>query len=119
MCPDKPIPDYADDELPLNTLSIKKAALVLRAINHTLRQKLLKTIHQKKRVPVTELYKTLRLEQSVTSTHLATLRKAGFVHVEREGRNIFYSLNYKRLHDIQAFVHRLIQTGCLVLPVAA
>ena len=44
--------------------SLKKAALVLRALNHKLRQQLLKLIEEEKKITVTEIYVRLRLEQS-------------------------------------------------------
>ena len=67
-----------DPELKIDVLTLKKAALVLRAVNHKLRQQILKLIHQKGRITVTEIYVKLRLEQSVASQHLAILRKAGW-----------------------------------------
>ena len=53
----------------MDYLKIKKAALVLRALNHKLRQLILKTIDEHKRITVTEIYVKLRLEQSVASQH--------------------------------------------------
>jgi ArsR family transcriptional regulator, virulence genes transcriptional regulator len=95
-------------DLNLDVLSLKKAALILRAINHTLRQQLLKLLHQHGRMTVTEIYKKLRLEQSVASQHLAVLRTAGFVVTEREGKHIFYSVNYRRIKDIHQFSATLL-----------
>lgn len=89
-------------------LTLKKAALILRAVNHPLRQQVLKLLHQHKRMTVTEIYKKLRLEQSVASQHLAILRRAGFAVTEREGKFIFYSVNYQRLKDVQQFSTSLI-----------
>ena len=86
--------------------SIKKAAMVLRAINHKLRQQLIKTIHENKRLTVTQLYVKLRLEQSVASQHLAVLRKAGIVSSERDGKNIFYMFNPSRIEEINEFGYR-------------
>jgi len=95
-------------ELELQTLQLKKAALILRAINHPLRQQMLRLTHQQGRITVTELYGRLRLEQSVASQHLSILRKAGFVQTEREGKFIFYSVNYQRLKEIQQFIGDII-----------
>lgn len=41
--------------------ALKKAALVLRALNHKLRQQLLKLIEEEKKITVTEIYVRLRL----------------------------------------------------------
>ncbi len=92
----------------MDYLKIKKAALVLRALNHKLRQLILKTIDEHKRITVTELYVKLRLEQSVASQHLAILRKADIVNTVREGKFIFYTINEERIADINKFVKELV-----------
>jgi DNA-binding transcriptional ArsR family regulator len=58
------------DHLPLEPLLYQKGNLVIRALNHKLRQQMLNVMHKKERITVTELYVTLRLEQSITSQHL-------------------------------------------------
>ncbi|HEY1112934.1 MAG TPA: metalloregulator ArsR/SmtB family transcription factor [Chitinophagaceae bacterium] len=98
-------------ELSFDTIKLKKAALVLRALNHPLRQKILKTVHQKQSINVTDLYKTLKLEQSVASQHLGILRKAGFVMPNREGRVIHYSVNYERIDELNALVNEILLDG--------
>jgi DNA-binding transcriptional ArsR family regulator len=98
-----------DSELKIDVLTLKKAALVLRAVNHKLRQQILKLIHQKGRITVTEIYVKLRLEQSVASQHLAILRKAGFVTTLREGKFIYYSVNQERLTQVHEFAQQLLK----------
>lgn len=98
-----------DKDLKIDLLQLKKAALILRAINHKLRQQILKLIHQKERITVTEIYVKLRLEQSVASQHLAILRKAGFVTTERDGKFIFYSVNSQRLQEVNRFALDLLK----------
>jgi DNA-binding transcriptional ArsR family regulator len=88
--------------------ALKKAALVLRALNHKLRQQLLKLIEEEKKITVTEIYVRLRLEQSVASQHLAILRKASIVTTQRDGKFIYYSVNFKRLEEIDTFVKQLV-----------
>jgi DNA-binding transcriptional ArsR family regulator len=88
--------------------NLKKAAMVLRAINHKLRQQILKLIDENGRMTVTEIYVKLRLEQSVASQHLAILRKAGFVKTERDGKFIYYSVNTDRLEELNKFVKDLV-----------
>ena len=92
----------------IDYLKIKKAALVLRALNHKLRQQIIKTINEHKRITVTELYVKLRLEQSVASQHLAILRKAEIVSTVREGKFIFYTINEDRIVAINQFVKNLV-----------
>jgi DNA-binding transcriptional ArsR family regulator len=88
--------------------NVKKAALTLRALNHKLRQEILKLIDDEKRLTVTEIYVRLRLEQSVASQHLAILRKAGIVNTERDGKFIFYVINENRIEEISKFVTELV-----------
>src|ERR1700728_4711185 len=88
--------------------NVKKAALTLRALNHKLRQQLLKLIDEEKKITVTEIYVRLKLEQSVASQHLAILRKAGIVSTERDGKFIYYIVNYKRIEEINKFVGELV-----------
>ena len=102
-------PVQETDNLPdIDYHNIKKAAMVLRALNHKLRQQVIKTIHENKRLTVTQLYVKLRLEQSVASQHLAILRKAGIVLTERDGKFIFYTINFSRIEAINEFVKNLV-----------
>ena len=101
-------PVSLNSELKIDVIQLKKAALVLRAINHKLRQQILKLIHQNGKMTVTEIYVKLRLEQSVASQHLAILRKAGFVNTTRDGKFIFYTVNESRLEEVHKFVHDLL-----------
>ena len=98
-----------DPELKIDVLTLKKAALVLRAVNHKLRQQIMKLIHQKGRITVTEIYVKLRIEQSVASQHLAILRKAGFVTTHREGKFIYYSVSQERLTQVHEFAQQLLK----------
>ncbi len=94
--------------LKVDLLNVKKAALILRAVNHKLRQEILKMIDEHGKVTVTEIYVKLRLEQSVASQHLAILRKAGFVKTIRDGKFIYYSVNVDRMQDLNKFVDQLL-----------
>jgi DNA-binding transcriptional ArsR family regulator len=96
------------EPLKVDLLNSKKAALVLRAVNHKLRQQILKLIDDEKKITVTELYVKLRLEQSVASQHLAILRKAGFVNTTRDGKFIHYSINAARFKELNKFVKDLL-----------
>jgi ArsR family transcriptional regulator, virulence genes transcriptional regulator len=98
----------AESLLNVDFHAVKKAALVLRALNHKLRQQLLKLIEDEKKITVTEIYVKLRLEQSVASQHLAILRKAEIVGTERDGKFIYYTVNHKRIDEINQFVKELV-----------
>lgn len=93
----------------INYLQTKKAALILRALNHKLRYQILKLLDDQKRMPVTEIYVKLRIEQSVASQHLAILRRAGIVTTERTGKFIFYSPNYTRVDEVMKLVASMVE----------
>jgi DNA-binding transcriptional ArsR family regulator len=93
-------PEYATSDLAINVLNLRKSAQMVRAINHKLRQRILFLIDENKRMTVSTIYAKLGIEQSVASQHLSILRNAGFVHTEREGKFIFYSVNYPRIKQI-------------------
>ena len=95
-------------DLKIEALQLKKAAMILRAVNHQLRQQILKLLHQEGKMTVTEIFVKLRLEQSVASQHLAILRKARFVTTERDGKFIYYTVNYPRLHEVHEFTSHLV-----------
>jgi hypothetical protein len=96
------IPDGKEsgNALKVDLLALKKSAIILRALNHKLRQQILRYIADNGTITVTEIYVKLRLEQSVASQHLAILRKAGFVKTKRDGKFIYYSPNMPRIRQI-------------------
>lgn len=99
----------ADNPIKLDYELLRKAVLVLRAVNHKLRQQIVQLLEDNKKLTVTEIYVKLRLEQSVASQHLAILRRAGVVETDRDGKYIFYSLNQTRIGEIVALVDEIVK----------
>ena len=97
-----------ENSVKVDFISLKKGAMILRALNHKLRQQIVKLIDEKKKITVTEIYIQLRLEQSVASQHLAILRRAGIVKTDRDGKFIYYSINTDRVTQIMKCVEDLI-----------
>lgn len=91
----------------LDYAELRKAVLVLRAVNHKLRQSVIDLLEENEKMTVTDIYIKLRLEQSVASQHLAILRRAGVVTTERQGKFIYYSLDKDRLKQISKLVEEL------------
>jgi len=96
-----------EKDLHLDYAELRKAVLVLRAVNHKLRQRIIDLLEENDQMTVTDIYIKLRLEQSVASQHLAILRRAGIVITERQGKFINYSLNKDRLTQISQLVEDL------------
>lgn len=88
---------------------LRKSVLVLRAVNHKLRQEIIRLIESEKRMTVTDIYVRLRLEQSVASQHLALLRRAGVVTTERDGKFIYYSIDKQRIAEISRLLNELVK----------
>lgn len=94
-------------DIQLDYSELRKAVLVLRAVNHKLRQRIIDLLEENEKMTVTDIYIKLRLEQSVASQHLAILRKAGVVATDRQGKFIFYGLDKERLNQISRLVEEL------------
>ena len=95
------------EQIKLDYNVLRKAVMVLRSVNHKLRQSIIQLLEEHGRLTVTEIYVKLRLEQSVASQHLAILRRVGVVNTEREGKFIYYSVNRNRIAEISSFVEEL------------
>ena len=95
------------EQIKMNYVAVKDAAMILRSVNQKVRQHILKLIEENKRMKVTDIYVKLRLEQSVASQHLAILRHANIVSTERKGKEIYYSLNPARIEQVAAFVKKI------------
>ena len=94
----------------VDLIQSKKAQNVFRALNHKLRQSILMAIENNgNKMPVTDLYVNLRIEQSVASQHLAILRKAKLVNTQRDGKWIFYSVNYPMLSVVNQAAEILLK----------
>ena len=91
----------------LDVVSIKRAALLARALNHPFRQKMLRLMDQHEALNVTQLQQLTHEQQPIVSSHLTVLREAGLVEVLREGKTRWYSVNYARLNRIGEAVDRL------------
>jgi DNA-binding transcriptional ArsR family regulator len=89
----------------LEPVMIKKANIILKALNHKLRRQMLELINKKEKLTVTELFIEMRLEQSIASQHLAILRRAKIVNTTREGKFIFYSINESRLDEVNSILN--------------
>lgn len=95
------------EDVKIDYASLRKAALVVRAVTHPVRQKMLALIEEKKKVTVTEIYTKMKLEQSVASQHLAILRKAQIAIANRDGKFIHYSIDKKQIDLIATLTNEL------------
>jgi DNA-binding transcriptional ArsR family regulator len=95
-------------EILVDLITLKKAEIIIKALNHKLRLQVIRLLHEKDELTVTEIYMKMRIEQSVASQHLAILRRAGIVKTRREGKFIFYNLHVNRIEEIFKIAKTLI-----------
>jgi DNA-binding transcriptional ArsR family regulator len=92
----------------INLNEVKKAQMLLRALNHKLRQRILNTIESEREIVVTKIHTKLDIEQSVASQHLAILRIADIVNARRDGKYIYYSVNFAKIKEIEKYTKELL-----------
>lgn len=97
-----------ETSLCLDGLQVRKTAMVLRALNHKLRQRILQLLAENGGLTVSEIYGILHLEQSIASQHLSILRRAGFVRTSRDGKFIRYEVDTERLDIVSREVEIML-----------
>jgi len=74
----------------------KKALDFFKVLAHSLSDKILPLL-SKKELPVTEIYNTLKIEQSQCSVHLSKLREHKIVTSRKDGKRVFYTVNHNTI----------------------
>ncbi len=59
---------------------------------------------------VCEIYESLKLKQSIVSHHLGVLRENDLITSEKDGKWVYYSLNRKRIEELQKLLAKIIAT---------
>lgn len=78
---------------------LRSVADVFRTLAHPDRIRLLGLLQQGER-DVTQLHRTMRVSQSVTSQHLKLLKMHGVVSERREGRHVYYRLSNPQVVEL-------------------
>ena len=87
------------DEL-FDKARVEKIAFVLKTVAHPMRIAIIDLLHEKDKMSVNDITNFLRLEQSLTSHHLANMKMKGILGSKREGKNIFYFLRMKEIPQL-------------------
>ena len=95
------------EDVTLNFNELQEASLVIRSLNHPLRQQILNLLEEFGSMTVTQIYIKLRIEQSVASQHLAIMRKTDVLKTERNGKFIYYSLNKATIRAVAHMVQKV------------
>jgi len=81
---------------------------VYSAFGNQVRTKLILCL-AKKTKNVTELVQTCGLSQSAVSQHLCKLKKSGIVETKKDGKEVWYSLKYKKAAQVSRLLLSLEQ----------
>ena len=80
--------------------NINRYIKFFKAIANEDRLKIIHLLKDHKEMCAQEVEKHFFLEQSTTSHHLNTLRRAGITKSRKKGRNIFYSVDFDSMGKI-------------------
>lgn len=86
---------------------------LMRALAHPLRLQILEFIDDAGTTNVNSIYHTLKIEQSITSQHLKVLRLADVVKSNREGKMVYYSINYPIVEKAHKAVKTFIKASSI------
>lgn len=90
----------------LDIQKLEMASSKLRAMAHPMRIAILELLHNDKKLSVTDIYRSLRIEQAAASHHLNILKNKGILVSQRDGKKIFYSLKSDVLSEIVDCINR-------------
>ncbi len=85
---------------------LHSASIILRAIAHPLRIKMIAFIDKNKSVSVNKIFTNLNMDQSIASQQLNILRSANLVKTKREGKFIFYAVNYDTILRVNSLIEK-------------
>ena len=88
---------------------LQYSTLLMRALAHPLRLKILEFIDQNGNIHVQQIYNSLKLEQSITSQHLRIMREAGVLNAKKEGKFSFYSIDYETVERAHNAVRNFLK----------
>lgn len=71
-----------------------------KALANEERIEIVKLLKKNSEMYAQDVEKHFYLEQSTTSHHLNTLRRAGITKTRKEGRKVYYSINYDSFKSI-------------------
>lgn len=79
---------------------LEKTSSSLKAIAHPIRLCMIDLLRDGKRMNVTQIYKTLGLEQAVASQHLSILKEKDILDSKRQGKHSYYFLKHPRVIEV-------------------
>jgi ArsR family transcriptional regulator, virulence genes transcriptional regulator len=90
----------------LDEKKLEKALKKLRSITHPKRIAIIRMLSEKPKMNVTQIYTKLMIEQAASSHHLKLLRLSGVLNANREGKEIYYSINQDNFQHLLECIDR-------------
>ncbi len=90
----------------INIQKLELAASKLRAMSHPMRIAIIDLLADGNNLSVTEIYKSLDIEQATASHHLNILKNKGLLESKREGKKIYYFLKSVKLTEVIECINR-------------
>ena len=84
----------------IETQKLEKAAYILKTIAHPTRLAIISILNEHQQLPVNEVCKLLKGEQSVISHHLINMKLKGLLTACKSGNQVYYSLKETNLLQI-------------------
>lgn len=86
--------------LNIDVEQLQEKAEMLKAMAHPARIAMIEMLYEDNELSVSEIHKTLDLEQAVASNHLSILKGKNILKCRREGKKMFYSLKVESVHNV-------------------
>ncbi|MEN8137877.1 MAG: metalloregulator ArsR/SmtB family transcription factor [Bacteroidota bacterium] len=86
--------------LKIDAEELQERAEMLKAMAHPTRIAMIEMLYEDKELTVSEIHKTLDIEQAVASNHLGILKNKNILQCRREGKKMFYSLKMENIHNV-------------------
>ena len=94
---------------PINQLSRSRLSMnMLKDIIKPISQKIINELSDGKKLIVSDLWRTLDIEQSAISQKLSILENHGLIIKTRQGRNMFVELNIHRFEKVVNAINKFL-----------
>ena len=79
---------------------LQERAEMLKAMAHPTRIAMIEMLYEDKELTVTEIHKSLEIEQAVASNHLSILKNKNILKCRRDGKKMLYSIKLDNIHSV-------------------
>jgi ArsR family transcriptional regulator, virulence genes transcriptional regulator len=98
---------------------LRVSAFNLRALAHPLRLEIMTILDNCGSASVQDVIEEMKLEQSLISQHLKILRHAKLVSSDRQGKFVYYTIEYGHVRDSAAAINLFLASAAPIPKVRA